>query len=157
MPLKERKAVLAKILAADGSADRIRFSEHIEGDGDTIFRHAGRLGLEGIVSKRLSAPYRSGRVTSWVKTKCTECGPFVVAGSVPSTVAKRAIGALVLAEYVGGRLVPSGHVGSGFSATAASDLWKKLDPLRASTAPIRDKTAVAKGAKWVEPVPRRRD
>ena len=39
------------------------------GDGDTVFRHASRLGLEGIVSKKLSSPYRSGRVTSWVKLK----------------------------------------------------------------------------------------
>jgi bifunctional non-homologous end joining protein LigD len=151
-PLKERKAALAKIVAANGADGRIRFSEHIAGDGDTIFRHAGRLGLEGIVSKKLSSPYRSGRVTAWVKLKWTEREPFVVAGYVPSTVAKNAIGALVLAEYVDGKLLPSGHVGSGFSAAVAGDLWKKLDPLRTKAAPIKDESAVAKGAKWVEPV-----
>jgi bifunctional non-homologous end joining protein LigD len=59
-PLVERKAALAKIVAAHGEPAAIRVSEHIEGDGDTIFRHACRLGLEGIVSKQADAPYRTG-------------------------------------------------------------------------------------------------
>ena len=150
-PLKDRKAALAKILAAHGDTSRIRYSDHIEGEGDAVFRAAGRLGLEGIVSKRLSAPYQSGRSNNWVKIKATERGEFVIAGFVTSTVSKRAIGALVLGEHVGGKLVPSGHVGSGFSATDASNLWKLLDPMRTSTAPLKDETADAKGAKWVEP------
>jgi bifunctional non-homologous end joining protein LigD len=151
-PLKERKAALAKIIAANGEDGRIRFSDHLPGDGDTVFRHASRLGLEGIVSKKLSSPYRSGRVTSWVKLKATDRRPFVIAGYVPSTVAKNAIGALVLGEYVDGKLVPSGHVGSGFSAAVARELWQKLDPLRTKGASLKDETAVTKGAKWVEPV-----
>jgi bifunctional non-homologous end joining protein LigD len=149
--LADRKETLAKILEAHGDNSRIRFSEHIAGDGDTIFRHAGRLGLEGIVSKRLSAPYRSGRQTNWVKVKCADRGSFVVAGFVPSSVDKKAIGALVLGEHAGGNLVPSGHCGSGFSAADAAELWRTLDPLRTKTAPMKDETAVAKGAKWVEP------
>jgi bifunctional non-homologous end joining protein LigD len=44
----------------------IRFNEHIEGDGPTVFAHACKLGLEGIVSKRLGSPYRSGRSRDWV-------------------------------------------------------------------------------------------
>jgi len=151
VPLRDRKAALAKIIAAKEEDGRIRFSDHLPGDGTTIFRHASRLGLEGIVSKKLSSPYRSGRVTTWVKLKSIERKPFVVAGFVSSSVAKNAIGALVLGEYVDGKLVPSGHVGSGFSAAVAHELWQKLDPLRTQTAPLKDETAVAKGAKWVKP------
>jgi bifunctional non-homologous end joining protein LigD len=150
-PLKERKAALAKILDAHDDNPSIRFSEHIEGAGETIFRHAGRLGLEGIVSKRLSSPYRSGRQNSWVKVKAATLEPFVIAGFVTSTVDKKAVGALVLGEYVDGRLTPSGHCGSGFSAADAASLWRTLDPLRIKAAPMQDETAVAKGAKWVEP------
>jgi transposase-like protein len=47
----------------------IVLSEHTDEDGATVFQHACRLGLEGIVSKRLSAPYRSGRSTDWLKIK----------------------------------------------------------------------------------------
>jgi hypothetical protein len=47
----------------------IRFNEHIEGDGATVFRHACKLGLEGIVSKRKDSRYRSGRSPDWLKMK----------------------------------------------------------------------------------------
>jgi bifunctional non-homologous end joining protein LigD len=47
----------------------IRFNEHIEGDGETVFRHACKLGLEGIVSKRKDSAYRSGRSPDWLKMK----------------------------------------------------------------------------------------
>jgi ATP-dependent DNA ligase len=68
-PLEQRKAKLEKLLAQIGG---IRFSEHIEGVGETIFKHACKLGLEGIVSKRRDFPYRSGRTKSWVKVKNPE-------------------------------------------------------------------------------------
>ena len=47
----------------------IRFNEHIEGDGPTVFAHACKMGLEGIVSKRKGSMYRSGRSRHWVKSK----------------------------------------------------------------------------------------
>jgi bifunctional non-homologous end joining protein LigD len=65
-PLEKRKAKLEKLLA---HTDGMRFSEHIDGDGETIFVHACKLGLEGIVSKRRDFGYRSGRCKSWVKIK----------------------------------------------------------------------------------------
>jgi bifunctional non-homologous end joining protein LigD len=65
--LEHRKATLEIILAKAGPG--MRFNEHIEGDGETIFRHACKLGLEGIVSKRLGSPYRSGRSRDWIKSK----------------------------------------------------------------------------------------
>jgi bifunctional non-homologous end joining protein LigD len=66
-PLKGRKATLEMILAKAGPG--IRFNEHMEGDGETVFRHACKLGLEGIVSKRKNSPYRSGRSPDWLKMK----------------------------------------------------------------------------------------
>jgi bifunctional non-homologous end joining protein LigD len=58
-PLEDRKATLEMILARAGPG--IRFNEHMDGDGETVFRHACKFGLEGIVSKRKGSPYRSGR------------------------------------------------------------------------------------------------
>jgi bifunctional non-homologous end joining protein LigD len=66
-PLKVRKATLASIVAK--ASPGIRFNEHIEGDGSTVFAHACKLGLEGIVSKRKDSPYRSGRSPHWLKKK----------------------------------------------------------------------------------------
>ena len=66
-PLEVRKATLRSMLAKAGLG--LRFNEHLEGDGPTVFAHACKMGLEGIVSKRLSSPYRSGRSRHWVKSK----------------------------------------------------------------------------------------
>jgi bifunctional non-homologous end joining protein LigD len=66
-PLEVRKATLASVLAK--ARPGIRFNEHIKGDGETVFRHACKLGLEGIVSKRKDSAYRSGRSPDWLKMK----------------------------------------------------------------------------------------
>jgi bifunctional non-homologous end joining protein LigD len=68
LPLIERKRRLARLL---GKAKRcsIRFVEHLTGDGPTVFDHVYRMGLEGIVSKRTDAPYRSGPSMVWLKSK----------------------------------------------------------------------------------------
>ena len=67
MPLLDRKKRLARLLS--GRRLGIVLSDHTDEDGATIFRQACVMGLEGIVSKRLSAPYRSGRSTDWLKVK----------------------------------------------------------------------------------------
>jgi bifunctional non-homologous end joining protein LigD len=66
-PLEDRKGRLA-ILVHDTS-DGIAFNKHFAGDGAIIFKEACALGCEGIVSKRLGTPYRSGRVDYWLKMK----------------------------------------------------------------------------------------
>jgi bifunctional non-homologous end joining protein LigD len=67
-PLEVRKSTLASVLAK--AASGLRFNEHMEHEvGDTVFRHACKLGLEGIVSKRKDSPYRSGRSRDWLKFK----------------------------------------------------------------------------------------
>ena len=66
-PLEVRKATLASVMAK--ASPGIRFNEHIEGDGPTVFAHACRLGPEGIVSKRKGSMYRSGRSPDWLKMK----------------------------------------------------------------------------------------
>ncbi len=66
-PLADRKAALGKLLRK--AKPGIRYSEHLTGDGAEIFAHACKFGLEGIVSKRLNSPYRSGKVKYWLKTK----------------------------------------------------------------------------------------
>ena len=66
-PFQVRKATLASVLAKAGPG--LRFNEHIEADGPTVFAHACKLGLEGIVPKRRNSTYRSGRSPDWIKSK----------------------------------------------------------------------------------------
>ena len=71
-PLEVRKATLVSVLAKAGP--RVRFNEHLEcNDGETVFRHACKMGLEGFVSKRKDTRYRSGRSSAWLKMKNPAC------------------------------------------------------------------------------------
>ena len=68
--MSRRKALVSLL---QRTYDGIRFSEHIDdADGATVFNHACKLGLEGIVAKRRDRPYRSGRSADWVKVKNPE-------------------------------------------------------------------------------------
>jgi hypothetical protein len=69
-PLETRKATLASLLR--GSLPGLRLNEHLAHDGESVFRHACKMGLEGIVSKRLGSRYRSGRSKDWLKFKNPE-------------------------------------------------------------------------------------
>jgi ATP-dependent DNA ligase len=77
-PLEKRKSELAKLPRKASWA--VHFNEHIAEPGDVVFRHACKLGLEGIVSKRLGSPYRSGRSRHWVKSK-NAAAPAVVSST----------------------------------------------------------------------------
>jgi bifunctional non-homologous end joining protein LigD len=69
-PIEKRKDLLGKLLrCVRRSHTGITLNEHYEGDGGIIYKHACRFGCEGIVSKRLGSPYRSGRVDHWLKIK----------------------------------------------------------------------------------------
>ena len=67
LPIEQRKARLAKLLR--GTPSTLVANEDYEGDGAIIYKHACKLGCEGIVSKRLGSRYRSGRSVHWVKVK----------------------------------------------------------------------------------------
>jgi bifunctional non-homologous end joining protein LigD len=69
-PIETRKATLANLLR--GSLRGLRLNEHLTHSGDIVFQHACKMGLEGIVSKRLGSRYRSGRTTDWLKFKNPE-------------------------------------------------------------------------------------
>jgi len=135
-PLTARKAALANLLQRDGAGRVIRTAGHFDEAGPLILKHACAMGLEGIVSKRRNAPYRSGRSDNFVKSKCHGRQEFVVAGFSRSTAASTAIGALIVAVYENGELTYAGRVGTGFTHKMASDLYKRLDALRAARVPV---------------------
>jgi bifunctional non-homologous end joining protein LigD len=152
LPLTARKRHLADLVphGADGT---LRHSEHNDGDGAAMWRHACRMGLEGVVSKRGDCPYRSGRSGDWLKIKCTQRQELVVAGYLPRSDAPRSVGALVLGYYDVGALVYAGRVGTGFNAKSAAALWKQMQPLRARLPAFAETlpSPARKGVTWVEP------
>ena len=133
--LDDRKDILAKLLSSNRHPS-LRYSDHVVGSGRSMYEHACRLGLEGIVSKRRDAPYRSGRHGEWAKSKCINREEFVIGGYTPSTAIRNAIGSLALGAYDGGEFVYVGRTGTGFTQRSAQSLFKELQPSRIRTAPF---------------------
>ena len=152
LPLEERKARLKKLVGARKTG-RIRFSEHIDGNGTRFFAEACRAGLEGIVSKRRDQPHRPGRHGGWLKTKCVRRQEFVIGGFTDPEGTRAGIGALLIGYYEGHRLVFCGKVGTGFSHKLAVDLRAKLDRLERKSAPFTPPPPGPLGRKahWVKP------
>lgn len=151
VPLLERKAELEALLK--GAPSCLRYSEHFEEDGEMILRHACRLSLEGVISKRANAKYQSGRNKDWIKSKCAKRQEMVVAGYVPSSTSQKAIGSLVLGVFDDGNLRHVGRVGTGFSRTVAEDLFKQLSKLEQRESPFKDKldATARRGVIFVKP------
>ena len=145
-PLIERKRALAALLAELPKDGVIRLSEHFEEDGSMMLKHACNLHLEGIVSKRADAPYRSGRSGDWLKTKCSSNQEFVVIGYEPSDKRGRLIRSLLLGYYDKDGLRYAGRVGTGWGQAAERDLQRRLTAVARKDTPLEKSRRRSAGA-----------
>ncbi|MDP8916030.1 MAG: DNA ligase D, partial [Pseudomonadota bacterium] len=151
LPLTERKQRLAELMeAAPRPGDRLRYVDHFITPGGAVLESACRMELEGIVSKRVEAPYRSGRQESWIKAKCRGGQEVVIAGFTTDGDRFRSLIAGVHRE---GRFVHVGRIGTGFSQSTGSALLKRLRSLETEASPFSGKGAPKKaaGVHWVRP------
>ncbi|HEV2364251.1 MAG TPA: DNA ligase D [Caulobacteraceae bacterium] len=152
LPLRERKRVLRELLDPV-SKGPIRYVDHFETGGEAVLKSACSLDLEGVVSKRLDAPYLSGRGDDWIKAKCRAGQEVVIAGWTTTGGAFRS---LVAAAWRNGELLPAGRIGTGFGREKLRDLIPALEAHAAATSPFpkNAKVPLPKGAKahWVDPV-----
>ena len=125
LPLVERKALLLGALPRLGA---VRTLEHIEREGERFLAHVSALGLEGMIAKRADARYRGGRSDAWLKFKTDRTGDFVIVGYTAPKGSRSHIGALQLADLVGGALTYAGRVGTGFDDALLGELRAALDP-----------------------------
>jgi bifunctional non-homologous end joining protein LigD len=130
--LSERKQILSQLLSDIPEGVPITLSEDFRTPGPVLLDHACRFHLEGIISKRADAPYRSGRTGDWLKIKCASNQEFVIAGYEPSETKTRSIRALLLGYYDDDEFRYAGRVGTGFKVSAEQDLLRKLDDLKSS-------------------------
>jgi bifunctional non-homologous end joining protein LigD len=150
--LLRRKAELRALMGANALPDWLVYSDHVEGSGDEFFREACTAGLEGIISKRANAPYRSGRTKSWLKVKCGRRAEFVIGGYSRSTAKDRPFSSLLLGTFENGALVFAGKVGTGYSSADLEMLAKRFRPLQRSTSPfVEVPAAERRNAVWLEP------
>jgi len=146
--LIDRKAALVGLI--DPLIDErspLQMSDHVAGDGDALFAEASRMGLEGIVSKKVDARYVQARSASWVKVKRVEVGTFVIVGFLSNM--PKCVSSLVLAEERGGELVYACRAGSGISDDKGRALYAALSKTERETPVIE--TPRTPGAHWTEP------
>ena len=151
LPQIDRKARLKEIVGVYGGQGAIYYSEHVQGEGEAVFKNLCGQGLEGIVSKRADAPYRSGRTRSWLKVKCGRRQEFVIGGWTASDK-RTGFKSLLLGYYQGDAFVYAGRVGTGFDGELLASLSARLKPLKRKSNPFRGvPKATARTAQWVEP------
>ena len=130
---------------------RIRYQDHIVGNGAEVEARAPDLDVEGIVSKRVDAPYQEGRSQTWVKTKFWKDCELVVGGYIPSENSREAIGALLCGEMVGGELHYRCCVRSGYTEREKGRLFRMLKPRKTPAFAVPPSGWKYRDARWVRP------
>jgi bifunctional non-homologous end joining protein LigD len=148
LPLTARKErAQATLTAAKGP---LRYVDHFVTAGDAVLQSACRMDLEGIISKRLDAPYQSGRGETWVKSKCRAGHEVVIAGYTTTGSAFRS---LIAGVHKDGKLVHVGRIGTGFGRDKVSRLLPRLQVLETQQSPFGGKRTPRGGGEihWVRP------
>ncbi|GAA0547332.1 bifunctional non-homologous end joining protein LigD [Rhizomicrobium palustre] len=147
LPLSERKARLEALLPQTGA---LRYVAHFESGGDAVLKSACRMSLEGIVSKKLSAPYRSDRDGAWTKAKC-RAGHEVVIGGWSDTNGR--FRSLLVGVRHGEHLIYAGRVGTGYGGDKVARLMPKLKAMAAKENPFTGVNAprAEKSIHWLKP------
>jgi len=148
LPLSERKAKLREILPDNDP--RIRYSEHIVGNGEKLLHQFCDAGLEGVISKLAGAKYVGSRSGGWVKTKCIKRQEFVIVGWTPSDKS-RSFRSLILGVHDKGELRYAGKVGTGFNTDELFRLMEIMQPLEQAAPTVKAPRAEVRGAHWLKP------
>lgn len=148
LPLTDRKARLKA--AVESAPALIRYVDHFVNAGETVLQSACRMDLEGIVSKRLDAPYTSGKGADWTKAKCRQGHEVVIGGWTTTGDNFRS---LIAGVYRDGHLAHVGRIGTGFGRAKVDRLLPKLKALETDKSPFSGRGAPRKttGIHWVEP------
>jgi bifunctional non-homologous end joining protein LigD len=150
--LSDRKRRLRELISQHlQRRPAIRYVEHFANAGDAVLQSACRMSLEGIVSKKLTAPYRSGRGQSWIKSKCGAGHEVVIGGWRESSGRLRS---LLIGAFKGPRLIYLGPVTKGLGGGTLPRLRSQLSREESRSSPFAGATAPqsARGVHWVKPV-----
>ena len=148
LPLTTRKQKLQAILPKRST--RLRYSDHIIGNGEKLLRQFCAAELEGVISKRVDSRYVGSRIGSWLKIKCIQRQEFVVVGWTPSDKS-RSFRSLILGVHEDGALRYAGKVGTGFDTAEQFRLMEVMKPLEMKDAAVSAPRAEVRGAHWLRP------
>jgi bifunctional non-homologous end joining protein LigD len=150
LPLGDRKERLEKLLAARKDGSRIRYVSHLQSNAEAVLASACKIGLEGIISKKLDAGYFSGRSDRWVKAKCRAGQEVVIGGWTTESGTVRSLLAGVNRD---GHLVYVGRIGTGYGRDVVKMLLPKLQKLTREKTPFSGPNPPPKEAnvRWLKP------
>ena len=147
-PLLERRALLVRAIRPKAA---LQLTEAWRGDSERRFADACRSGWEGLMAKRVDAPYARGRSKDWLKLKCAWEQEFVVGGYTDPAGSRTDFGALLVGYYEDGRLEYAGRVGTGYTAATLRDLGARLRALETPESPFVDARPIPRGTHWTRP------
>lgn len=148
-PLTLRQEVLKSLIPEGGV---IRFSDSIDECGVEFYEAAKQNGLEGIVAKRKSAPYRSAtRSKDWFKVKVEERHEALICGYTKKNGTDRLFSSLLLGLPGEEGMTYTGAVGTGFTAKEQDQILRKLKPLTTNKSPFRNPPQLGDHVQWVRP------
>jgi bifunctional non-homologous end joining protein LigD len=147
-PLLERRARLTGTIR---SSTALQHTEAWRDDSQQRFAAACRSGWEGLIAKRVDAPYVAGRSKDWLKLKCVWEQEFVVGGYTEPTGSRTDFGALLVGYYEEGNLRYAGKVGTGYTNAILRDLGARLRKLETPEAPFVDARPIPRGVHWTRP------
>lgn len=149
LPLNSRKKLLK---AAINFKNPLRLTESIVEKGEIAFKHACKIGWEGIIAKRADASYQGRRSRDWLKFKCHRGQELIIIGYTAPKGHRQGFGALLVGYYNKNKeLLYAGKVGTGFSEQMLALLKKKMDQHLVSSAPIKE-IIREKDVTWLKPI-----
>ena len=149
LPNIERKERLEALLSIAESP--IHVADHIIGAGEKLYDAMCKAGQEGIIAKKIDAPYHHSRSNAWLKVKCTRRQEFVIVGWKASNTRGRPFASLLMAQYDKGKLVYKGKVGTGFTSDELDYLAATMKRIARKTPPVETDKLSARGVTWLTP------
>ncbi len=151
-PLLERKTLLKDLLG--DTPGTLAYSDHVLDHGPAVFEASGKAGFEGIISKRVDAPYVNARSPSWVKVKHENTDEFLVVGYTDPKGSRSGFGSLLMAAPDQGGLRYVGRVGTGFDDAKLAAMHRQLKALDTDKAAVELPSHVpfkSSSVHWVKP------
>ena len=150
-PWSERRKHLERIWGRR-KRKTLMLTESVQGNGEAMVERARRSGWEGVIAKRVDAPYSPGiRSRAWLKLKIEHRQEFVVGGYTEPRNTREHIGALLLGYYDNGRFLYAGHTGGGFTRAGLLEMHRRLAPLARRSSPFEETPKTNERAHWVTP------
>ena len=146
--LVDRKTMLETILKP---SKNVRYSDHIIGEGRSLYAEVAKVPLEGIIAKRLLSTYVPRRSKEWLKIKTIQESEVVIGGYTQPRNSRSYFGALVVGLYRERSLHYVGHTGGGFKEQTLADTYKLLQPLKTKDCPFVETPKTNEPVQWVKP------